>query len=75
MNAFNTVNLGAACIVTSTEFAKQLHVPEDKWIYPRKPSRTVNAELLANKISQSVVPDLESVTFVSIPFTDSQASF
>ncbi|KAJ5599039.1 Thiolase [Penicillium hetheringtonii] len=34
MNAFNTVNLGAACIVTSTEFAKQLGVPEEKWIYP-----------------------------------------
>ncbi|KAJ5223913.1 hypothetical protein N7468_008455 [Penicillium chermesinum] len=34
MNAFNTVNLGAACIITSTEFAKQLQIPEDKWIYP-----------------------------------------
>lgn len=34
MNAFNTVNLGAACIVTSTEYAKQLQIPEAKWIYP-----------------------------------------
>ncbi|CAI7623675.1 unnamed protein product [Penicillium pancosmium] len=34
MNAFNTVNLGAACIVTSTDLAKQLDIPEDKWIYP-----------------------------------------
>ncbi|KAJ5215385.1 Thiolase [Penicillium cinerascens] len=34
MNAFNTVNLGAACILTSTEFAKQLQVPREKWIYP-----------------------------------------
>lgn len=34
MNAFNTVNLGAACIVTSTEHAKQLQIPESKWIYP-----------------------------------------
>lgn len=34
MNAFNTVNLAAACIVTSTEFAKQLGIPEDKWVYP-----------------------------------------
>lgn len=34
MNAFNTVNLGAACILTSTEYAKQLHIPEDKWIFP-----------------------------------------
>lgn len=34
MNAFNTVNLGAACILTSTEFAKELQVPREKWIYP-----------------------------------------
>ena len=34
MNAFNTVNLGAACIVTSTEIAQQLQIPEDKWVYP-----------------------------------------
>ncbi|KAJ5133099.1 Thiolase [Penicillium atrosanguineum] len=34
MNAFNTVNLGAACILTSTEFAKELQIPREKWIYP-----------------------------------------
>lgn len=34
MNAFNTVNLSAACVVTSTEYARQLQIPEDKWIYP-----------------------------------------
>jgi hypothetical protein len=34
MNAFNTVNLSSACIVTTTEFARQLQIPEDKWIYP-----------------------------------------
>ena len=34
MNAFNTVNLSSACILTTTEFAKQLQIPERKWIYP-----------------------------------------
>lgn len=34
MNAFNTVNLSAACIVTSTAYASRLGVPESQWIYP-----------------------------------------
>lgn len=34
MNAFNTVNLAGACILTSTDFAKELGIPESKWIYP-----------------------------------------
>jgi hypothetical protein len=34
MNAFNTVNLAAACVLTTTEYAQQLQIAEDKWIYP-----------------------------------------
>lgn len=34
MNAFNTVNLAAAVLLTSAENARELGVPEDKWIYP-----------------------------------------
>lgn len=34
MNAFNTVNLAGACILTSTAFAEELGVPKDKWVYP-----------------------------------------
>ncbi|KAK3116416.1 hypothetical protein LTR53_003209 [Teratosphaeriaceae sp. CCFEE 6253] len=33
MNAFNTVNLAAACILTSVEHAKELGIPEERWIY------------------------------------------
>lgn len=33
MNAFNNVNLAAACVVTSVEYAKEIGVPESKWIY------------------------------------------
>lgn len=34
MNAFNAVNLAAACVLTTTEYAQKLQIPEDKWIYP-----------------------------------------
>ncbi|KAK6535646.1 hypothetical protein TWF694_002101 [Orbilia ellipsospora] len=34
MNAFNTVNLACAVIITSTDFAKEIGVPQSKWIYP-----------------------------------------
>lgn len=34
MNAFNNINLAAACILTSVDFARELGVPEEKWIYP-----------------------------------------
>ena len=33
MNAFNTVNLAAACLLTSTSFAKELGIPQEKWVY------------------------------------------
>ncbi|KAK2595105.1 hypothetical protein QQS21_007190 [Conoideocrella luteorostrata] len=33
MNAFNGVNLSAACILTSTENAEKLGISRDKWIY------------------------------------------
>jgi hypothetical protein len=34
MNAFNTVNLAGAIILTSTTFARTLNIPPSKWIYP-----------------------------------------
>ena len=34
MNAFNTINLAGAVILTSTDFATQLGVPQHRWIYP-----------------------------------------
>jgi hypothetical protein len=34
MNAFNTVNLAGACLLVDTEFARELGIPEDRWIYP-----------------------------------------
>ena len=34
MNAFNTINLAGAVVVTSTDVAREMGVPEGKWIYP-----------------------------------------
>ncbi|KAK1762795.1 thiolase [Phialemonium atrogriseum] len=34
MNAFNTVNLAAACILTSVEHAERLGIPRERWVYP-----------------------------------------
>ncbi|EXJ89109.1 hypothetical protein A1O3_02173 [Capronia epimyces CBS 606.96] len=33
MNAFNTINLAGACILTSAEYAEELGVSKTKWIY------------------------------------------
>ncbi|KAJ4287378.1 hypothetical protein N0V90_012777 [Kalmusia sp. IMI 367209] len=43
MNAFNTVNLAAACILTSTSYARSLGVPESKWVYPLSGAGTSDA--------------------------------
>ena len=34
MNAFNSVNLAAACILTTVDYAQELGIPQDRWIYP-----------------------------------------
>jgi hypothetical protein len=44
MNAFNTVNLASAIILTSTSFAKQLGTPESKWVYPLGGAGTKDAD-------------------------------
>ncbi|KAF3927405.1 hypothetical protein ABW21_db0205841 [Orbilia brochopaga] len=44
MNAFNTVNLAAAVILTSIEYARTLGVPESKWIYPLGGAGTQDSE-------------------------------
>ncbi|KAL4962614.1 uncharacterized protein BDV14DRAFT_210425 [Aspergillus stella-maris] len=43
MNAFNTVNLAAACILTTTNFARELGIHESKWIYPLGGAGTADA--------------------------------
>ncbi|KND95327.1 hypothetical protein TOPH_00007 [Tolypocladium ophioglossoides CBS 100239] len=33
MNAFNAVNLSAACVLTSTDYARKIGIPQDRWVY------------------------------------------
>ena len=44
MNAFNNVNLAASCILTSVTYARQLGIPESKWIYPLGGAGTQDAD-------------------------------
>lgn len=44
MNAFNSVNLAAACILTSTRYARELGVPDSRWIYPLGGAGTQDAD-------------------------------
>lgn len=44
MNAFNTVNLAAACILTSTTTARALGIPSSRWIYPLGGAGTKDAD-------------------------------
>lgn len=43
MNAFNTVNLASACILTSTTLAHKLAIPPKNWIYPLGAAGTSDA--------------------------------
>lgn len=65
MNAFNTVNLAAACILTSTNLAKQIGIPESKWIYPIGGAGTKDSEdcMSSFETQKSRVRDPSADTF------------
>lgn len=44
MNAFNNVNLAGACLLTSTEYARELGIPESRWVYPLGGAGTDDSE-------------------------------
>lgn len=44
MNAFNNVNLAAACLMTSAQYARELGIPESKWVYPLGGAGTQDAD-------------------------------
>jgi hypothetical protein len=50
MNAFNNINLAAACILTSVDFARELGVPEEKWIYPLGGAGTRDSDECKSKL-------------------------
>jgi acetyl-CoA acetyltransferase len=44
MNAFNTVNLASALLLTSTTTARSLGIPTSKWIYPLSGAGTKDSD-------------------------------
>ncbi|KAI6715055.1 hypothetical protein JHW43_002421 [Diplocarpon mali] len=44
MNAFNNINLAGSCLLTSTEYARDLGIRESKWVYPLGGAGSSDAE-------------------------------
>lgn len=69
MNAFNTVNVAGACILASTEVARELGVPESKWIYPLGGAGTKDADNFWDRpnfhSSPSIIRSLDAAFDVS----------
>jgi hypothetical protein len=64
MNAFNTVNLAAACILTTVSYAKELGVPQDKWVYPLGGAGTQDSDeckICPNKVNSRVHGNADKV--------------
>lgn len=59
MNAFNTVNLAAAVILTSAGYARELGVPESQFVYPLGGAGTSDAAAFWNR------PDYHSSPAIS----------
>lgn len=58
MNAFNTVNLAAACILTSTTHARALEIPESRWVYPLSGAGTADAAAFWNRPNYYTSPSI-----------------
>ncbi|CAM1506231.1 Fc.00g058720.m01.CDS01 [Cosmosporella sp. VM-42] len=59
MSAFNTVNLAAACILTSVEYAEKLGIPQDKWVYVLGGAGTSDTHNFWERSNYSSSPSLE----------------
>ena len=77
MNAFNTVNLAGAVILTSTSIARQLDIPESRWIYPLGGAGTSDASEFWKRPNFHTSPSIErslstalSVSNTSVPELD-----
>ncbi|KAH7123788.1 acetyl-CoA acetyltransferase-like protein [Dendryphion nanum] len=58
MNAFNTVNLASAVILTTTSHAETLGIPRSKWIYPLTGTGTSSPSSFLTRSTFSTSPAL-----------------
>ncbi|KAF1999553.1 hypothetical protein P154DRAFT_436929 [Amniculicola lignicola CBS 123094] len=69
MNAFNTVNLASAVILTSTSVAQELGIPKERWIYPLGGAGIKDADEFWKRpnyyTSPSISRSLDACLFVS----------
>jgi hypothetical protein len=62
MNAFNNVNIAGACLLTSTEYAKELGIPKSKWIYPLGGAGTRDSSDCKDPWSPPTIPWLKNAS-------------
>lgn len=60
MNAFLMVNQAAAVVVTDTETARRLGVPEDRWVYPYGGAGADDSMDVLERVSYSRAPAMEA---------------
>lgn len=58
MNAFNTVNLAAAVILTNTDIASALGIDQSKWIYPLAGAGTADADFFWDRPNFHSAPSI-----------------
>lgn len=74
MNAFNTVNLAAACILTSTAHARTLGIPESKWIYPLAGAGTQDSDFFWLRPNYYSSPSISRSLDTALELSDLNAS-
>lgn len=68
MNAFNNINLAGSCVLTSTEYAKEIGIPESKWVYPLGGAGSSDATECMYPSRLTVLADERSLATTEFPF-------
>jgi acetyl-CoA acetyltransferase len=69
MNAFNTVNLSAAVILTTTSTATSLGIPPEKWIYPLGGAGTSDTPAFYNRPNFHTSPSISQSLDAALSLT------
>lgn len=74
MNAFNTVNLAGAVILTSTTTARSLSIPQSRWIYPLGGAGASDAAEFWNRPNFHTSPSIERSLAAALSASQTSAS-